>query len=457
MADVAKVIDIIKNNFSYGIRPDYIDTGKVARLYSEKYSDDSISREFISEIIHNEGIPYGSIFYFFSQKSTAEILHFFNNILQNNSIAYYSIIFQEHSRFFIQWHIGSIEILVKFLQRIKSRNFFSWEFCSANKVTSLAHEIFKLFVESERSLSFEDISQKLQYVPPEKIRVELEDTKQYLPTLNGRYILRSKIEFNRTEILEVQKQISEDIDLKGYAYLEDYEFPANMFINSEIADSQLYDLIYENFLSVNFIKRGNKIYKKQNFQPRSSESPSVVLRKFINKKDELSLAELLSFSENLKINNQNALKIAYEKMCRVNSHLLVKKSLIKFNVSGVDESLSSFVQGKVISLKNVTSFTGFPSVEGSTWNLFLLESFLRNASRKYILVTPNINNSNIGAIHPISMIFKDYLSVQAAAVVQAKLKLEKKIVEDFLIEEGYINMRREKNINAIILQSGLVL
>ena len=134
-----------------------------------------------------------------------------------------------------------------------------------------------------------------------------------------------------------------------------------------------------------------------------------------------------------------------------------QKSLIKFNVSGVDESLSSFVQGKVISLKNVTSFTGFPSVEGSTWNLFLLESFLRNASRKYILVTPNINNSNIGAIHPISMIFKDYLSVQAAAVVQAKLKLEKKIVEDFLIEEGYINMRREKNINAIILQAQTIL
>lgn len=453
MVEADKVVDIIKNNFTYGIRSDYIDTTKVARIYENLYSGESVSREFISEIIHNEGIPYGSIFYFFSKTSTAQIMQFFNRILQKNTIAYYSLIFQQHSRFFFQFHICSLELLIKFLKKINTHNFFSWEFCSANKVTTLEAEIANLFFVQDCAITFDEICQFFPYVPREKIDAELNNSKKYLQTIDGRYTLRSKIIFNRNEISEIQKQVSIDIDLIGCARLQNYDFSKNISLNSDIPEDALYELIFENFFSNYFVKRGDKIYKKLNLSAKSAEIPINVFREFIFTHEELSIQSLLSFAAKQNINNLSALKIAYEKMVRVNSSLLVKNSLIEFNVAEIDAALQSFVQGKIISLKNVTSFTGFPTVAGYHWNLFLLESFLRLASKKYVLAVPNINNSNIGAIHPISMTFTNYSEILATVIIQENVKMDKATVEDFVIANGFRNKRGDKITYKIIARA----
>ena len=136
-----------------------------------------------------------------------------------------------------------------------------------------------------------------------------------------------------------------------------------------------------------------------------------------------------------------ALDNAHETMIRAEKNLFVKNKLIRFDVDGIDESLTPFVQGKINPLRAVTSFTGFPPVEGFLWNLFLLESFLRKFSRRYSYVAPAANSANIGAICPKSMRFNDYIDVQTAVVVQEHITLEQSVVENFLIEQGYRKMR----------------
>ena len=137
----------------------------------------------------------------------------------------------------------------------------------------------------------------------------------------------------------------------------------------------------------------------------------------------------------------------------LDKNFFVLDGLIRFDVAGVDEALSSFVCGKIIPLRAVTSFTGFPSVTGYSWNLFMLESFLRKYSRRFSYASPSnvANNSNIGAIHPKSLKFEDYLELQAAVVVQEKIPLEKFSVEDFLIGQGFRKMRIDKVTQEIIL------
>ena len=102
--------------------------------------------------------------------------------------------------------------------------------------------------------------------------------------------------------------------------------------------------------------------------------------------------------------DEKEISAANEKKIRVEKNFFVKDALINFDVPGIDAALNSFVQGKVIPLRAVTSFTGFPPVEGYSWNLFLLESFLRRFSKKYSFMAAgaNVNNSNIGAIFPKS-------------------------------------------------------
>ena len=151
----------------------------------------------------------------------------------------------------------------------------------------------------------------------------------------------------------------------------------------------------------------------------------------------MTLEKLSEVAENFGVVRYVALYSAYEQMVRVDKDLFVKDALINFDVVEVDKALRPFVKRKIIPLRGVTSFTDFPPVEGYSWNLFLLESFLRKYSKKYVYVAPAANSVNAGAIYPKSMEFADYLDVQALAVVQERVPLEKSAIEDFLVDKGF--------------------
>ena len=196
-----------------------------------------------------------------------------------------------------------------------------------------------------------------------------------------------------------------------------------------------------------------KLFRKGDVAKRNTSDSTQSLREFISEYKELSVEKLFAFAESLGFSKKYAtvsLSVAHEMMIRVEKDLFVEDSLISFDVAGVDEALTSFVQGKIIPLRGVTSFTGFPPVAGYSWNLFLLESFLRRFSQKYSFDTSAANNANIGAIYPKSMKFEDYLDVQARAVLQEKIPLEKSAVESFLINQGFRAKRLEKTTVRII-------
>ena len=173
--------------------------------------------------------------------------------------------------------------------------------------------------------------------------------------------------------------------------------------------------------------------------------------RLLTKQDEIDLATLLSAGDMITVLS-GALKI----MVRVSEKIFVKASRIKFDTDEIDAALTSFVQEKIIPLRAVTSFSGFPPVEGYSWNLFMLESFLRRYSRRYRFMTKCVGNTNIGAIYPRSMKFKDYFDVQLAAIVKANIPLEKIAVKNFLSEQGY-NSARFDDICEEIISRALIL
>ena len=210
-------------------------------------------------------------------------------------------------------------------------------------------------------------------------------------------------------------------------------------------------VIYRKFFSSDFIKRGTRLFKKgESSKKNKSNSLFDDLRNFIAVQNELSVKKLFSVAKNLGLDTNRALRIANEKMIRVDENFFVKDYLINFDISEIDNALSSFVQNKIIPLRAVTSFTAFPPIQGYSWNLFLLESFLRKFSQKFIFNSTGANNSNTGSIYPKSMKFADYLEVQVAAVIQEKIPLQKWVVENFLLSQGYRSMRLDSVTSKII-------
>ncbi|MBQ6296990.1 MAG: hypothetical protein IJK81_04770 [Selenomonadaceae bacterium] len=263
---VNNVIEIIKNNFPNGIRDDFIDTNRVCKIYSANYPDENITRNFVAVAIRANGIEDGGRFYFISNDNVEEIRRFIGEILRANSMAYYTKIYEKHSDFFAAMNIFSPDVLKKILQTAVGGHFYFPEFCSrsSKKAKHLDYEeIPKLFMKAKKSLSLDDLQEKLPYVPSEKISAVLADTTIYLPTTNGRYILASNIQFDTDEIDAAKKQIALCIDKLGYAIPEDYSLVSNFALNPELAEKDMRNIIYEKFFSADFTKRGKKLLRRR--------------------------------------------------------------------------------------------------------------------------------------------------------------------------------------------------
>ena len=452
-AVIERITEIITTNFPNGIRNDFIDSNKVLQIYSADYDDEIISRNKIAEIIHSNGIAVGGRFYFLSENDIEQTKFVFEEILEAFPIAFYSAVHEKHADFFARVHIFSPEVLKKILRKTAEVHFYFEDFCSASRMTRLDYEISKIFMTAKKSLSLNDLQEKLPYVPAEKISTVLSGTKKYLPTNEGKYFPVSKIQLDAEELDAAKLQMLSEIDANGFATIEDHSFSSCLALNPELNKKDLLNVIYRKFFSADFIKRGKKFFKKGAVVKRNATGAVKVIRDFVARHDELPVKELFAFAKNFDPAPSIALYVAHETMTRVDKNLFVKDELIDFDITGIDAALISFVQGKIISLRDVTSFTGFPTVKGYSWNLFLLESFLRKFSRRYVYASPAANSANLGAILPKSMNFEDYLDVQAAVVVQENIPLEKSSVEEFLIGHGFRAKRIDKVTARIIIRA----
>lgn len=430
---IEKIIDIIRENFPNGIRNDYIDTNKILRLYSSNHADENISREFVTSVIHVNGIESSGRFYFLTENDTKNLIKRFGESLERHAIIYYSVFYKKYSDIFSRMNIFSPEVLKKILQTNDSRHRYFEDFCSANIMIRLENEVARFFKTTNKTLSIEDLQKNLPFVPPEKFLSIVSDTKKYLSTSTGKYISVAKIQFDEEEIFAAKKKIFFHIDKKGCAEPADYDLTSNFALNPEVAPKDLLNMIHEKYFADSFTKSGKKFFGRKTVQPNVKQDlDEDKLMKLLTRQDETDLDTLLSAGDMTTVLS-NALKITV----RVSEKIFVKASRIKFDIDEIDAALTPFVQEKVIPLKAVTSFSDFPPVEGYSWNLFLLESFLRRYSRQYRFMTQCAGNANLGAIYPRSMNFKDYFEVQLAAVVNANVPLEKVAVRNFLSEQGY--------------------
>ncbi|MCR5834343.1 MAG: hypothetical protein K6G55_06830 [Selenomonadaceae bacterium] len=432
-----KVLGIIRGNFPNGIRNDFIDISKVLRIYSANYPDEDISPYSVTQIILGHGIENKGRFYFINESELDEIKSLFNKIIKKYSAIYYSAVYDRHHDLFNRVHIFSPEVLKNVLRTSLNNYFYSEDFCSPKKTVRLDDEVKKFFA-ANRLVSLADLQENFPYVSPDKLLKIVSDTKMYLPTMNDKFILQNKIQFDSEEIAEAEKQIALCITENGYATNDDYSLSSTFALNSEIRPKDIRNLVYEKFLAPKFSKRAGKLFAKGNNASATNLSPVKALRESIADKNEVSANQIFALANKLRINQTITLGGISCELTRVSKDLFIKNSLITFDVDAVDAALTPFVRGKIIPLQAVNSFTGFPPVVGGyPWNLFLLEEFLRKHSRKYKFIAPAFNGNNIGAIYPASMNFCDYNELQAAAVVQEKIPLNMVAVENFLINNGF--------------------
>ena len=454
-----KIIKIIAENFPNGVRDDFIDTNKILKIYRAKFPEENISAEKITNAIHAQGTENHGRFYFVSAESVKHLLFVVKEIFESYSAAYYSELYRRHDDFFSRLNIFSAEVLKKILIA-NSQEFFCFdEFCTLSRGFKLDYEVAKIFYTENKSLSLDELQKMFRYVPAEKILSVITNTKKYLPTIEDKYFPISKIKFDAEEISIAEQEINSAIAEKNFAAREDYDLSSNFALNPEIDVKILRDLIYQKFFADKFDRNRTRLVKKT-ASIKKRLGFGKLIHELCSSKDELTFDDVSYFSSKyLPSSHGYAVTLAFfnENMTRVSEDLFVKDSLINFDVAAVDDALENFVQKKIIPIRAVNDFTNFPPIENYSWNLYLLESFLRKYSEKFIFTSAHFNNSNIGAIYPASMNFADYLDVQVAAVIQEKILLKPEEVGNFLVGEGYRGQRSVKIIQRVIQQAKKIL
>ena len=457
-----KILVVISENFSNGVRADFITETQIRRAYKLRYSDEEIPEAFnVTAFIKKAAFYSGGRYYFVNALNKYRVFRLVDMTLNaGNVIVYYEEFFARHRVKFCDWHVKTASVLGALLRTSGSQLYFGDKYFAVNRFVRLGDVIeyvVRTFPAGE-SFTVEQVREKLPYVPAEEIERTLSYSRKYLKTTNGKYFLAEQITFDLPEIETMRLFLLRELKTDGHAILNMQDFPSTLALNPELSESTLRGAIFERFLSKDFSRHGNVLTLRG-----STSNATKLLRRFCMLRDELTLNELTDRAKKLGIIRQTAIiDAASESMIRVSKNVFVKAKFLRFNAVAIDEALRSFVKGKIISLRDVTNFETFEPVKDVRgyeweWNLYLLESFLRKASRHYKFHGSSSLNPGKGAICPREKIFLSYIDLMSAVVLQEKIPLNENSIGAFLAEKNFQAKRLDGLTTSIIERAQVVI
>ena len=458
---LTKILSVITENFTNGVRADFITEMQIRRAYKLRYSDEEIPAAFsVTAFIKKTAFFYGGKYYFVSTLNKGRVFRLVDTTLNaGNVIVYYEELFRRHRGKFCDWHIKTPAVLGALLRTSDSGFYFSDKYFSISKYVRLG-DVIEYFVRTltpKSSFTVEQIREKLPYVPAEEIERALSHPRKYLKTIGGKYLLTDQVTFDLSEVTAVRENLLTDLRSDGHAIFNVQDFPSTIALNPELSEGTLRSLVFDRFLSKSFSRHGNVLTARG-----ATFNGTNLLKKFCSLHDELTINELFDRAKKLGVNRQNVvLDVANEIMIRVSKTVFVKDEHIRFNVAAADNALTLFVRGKIIALRDVTDFSKFEPVKDLRgyeweWNLYLLESFLRKGSRRYKFHTSSAPNLVNGAICPREKLFLNYIDLMSAVVLQEKIPLNATSVNEFLIAKNF-RARRRNGLSMSIIKRAQVM
>ena len=130
-------------------------------------------------------------------------------------------------------------------------------------------------------------------------------------------------------------------------------------------------------------------------------------------------------------------------MVRIDHDHYVSDASIQFNVDAVDHAISLFVGNRIIPITAITRYTSFPDIPGYSWNLYLVESFLRRFSKRFTIDGGPAQMSYVGGISSSDRNFASYEDRLAHAVIQDGVTLTEEAIGRYLTDCKYILRRSE--------------
>jgi hypothetical protein len=169
--------------------------------------------------------------------------------------------------------------------------------------------------------------------------------------------------------------------------------------------------------------------------------------------DKCGLQDLLNFEYELtgEVHRWIPMEAGYAVMVRADKDSYVAEKYVHFDVAVIDSAIDLFVTGEYLPLRHVTTFAAFPHC-GLPWNLFLLESYCRRFSDRFCFSVLSVNNKNAGIIIRKAS-WLTYEDIVADTVAKSGIALERNVILDYLVENGYTGVKKYSKLEELTQQA----
>ncbi|MEG6520867.1 hypothetical protein [Desulfotomaculum sp. 1211_IL3151] len=446
------VASVLEERFPNGIRPkSVIDINKLRNFYREATGEEIPSEIEICSLLNAVGIYHGDKVFAIPSNGKNGLIELLNRLIaEGHRVFYYDEFYDVYADYLQQIHIFSAELLRAILTSLLPSLYYSRAYFSVTSSESAESEVLRCY-ETAVCCSYDQLKEKLSYVPLDKIKLVLAQNSDYIWVNTGTYTHTSKLKIDKVEQRIIERRIEEEIAERGYVSLASIDVSNNLELNPELSETAVKHGLFQVCFADRYEKRGKII------TPKGTMLNSVVLLgDYCSTHDRLTLDELLEFEKEIngRVHGQS-LFIAYDTMIRVNKDTFVGDSEITFDTEATDNALALFVNTDVIPLQSVTSFISFPCIDGYPWNWYLLESYCKRFSKLFMYQCLSVNSRNVGAIFRKSAGFIDYIDVLATAVAASNIELNDKAVGDFLFESGYV-ARRTGVVSKVVIKARIL-
>lgn len=445
----SNVEQIVLEFFPNGIQPDsIIDRKKVYRLFAEKFGYPLPDDIDYKAIICGLGIDVGKKIYVLSELQKKAIVDTVNSLFESeNDVLFYDKLLE--IPLFEDCHLYDAAAVKMVIMALMSDVICEKHYILCNEDATVIGDIIHAYGDDIK-LNYTEIQARKPYLDISAIKWELSCSDKFVWTENETYAQERLIKLAAVDIQYVKTQFIPQVDKDGFATLRQLSLEDSCALNSDVSYYAIRDVMFLRYMSSEYSKNGLIITKKG-----ETKNSFEILTAFCRSLNSATLDEINTYGQDLLGKQPTTIvSAAIYNMIRIDRTNFVSDDQISFDIDAIDNALEQFVAGKVIPLSAVTSFTAFPYIEGYTWNLFLLDCFLRRFTKKFSIDGGPAQTDIVGGICPKSMHFENYVDLLAYAVLQDGVELDENKVGDYLSRKKYILRRGQiiKKVFAAVLK-----
>ncbi|TAL39062.1 MAG: hypothetical protein EPN93_03025 [Spirochaetes bacterium] len=446
------LIKTLREHFLNGFRSGSpIELFRLRKFVAEDFGEEiDLSDEELNSAILSRGTLFDGKLYIVGANVTNRIKSEIDTAMTEGAeVIFYSAFYEKNEDWLFSANIISKDMLKNILVKLCPRfahtmKYFALQMQSGHVLSKVRREVLRVWG-ADVLLSYEQLSERLPYVPVDKIKNVLAQNKDFIWNSEGVYTHISSVDINDEERAAITNYVAMAYRKCGYASLSDIPLGEIVERNCELTLTAVRNATFEIIIADKYDRRGKIVMSKGDTLDALS-----IMKEHCRSLEKCTLQELLNFERELtgEAHRWIPMEAGNTVLVRIDKDTYLADKYVHFNADIIDEAIGLFVKGDYLPLKSFTTFGAFPDC-GQTWNLFILESYCRRFSRKFRFGTPSVNSRNAGAIIRKSC-GMDYTEIMTCAVANADVPLKEAAVGKFLYESGYTGRKTTAQVNEII-------